>query len=324
MRSLPRPLLLLPLLLLAGALAAWLWHRHEGLPAYEPPSVRHPPPPADGEIRLVALGDWGSARRAQAEVARAMDRVAAAVGGLHGGLFLGDNFYPQGVQDVDDPQFTTTFAEVYDTAWLGLLPWYPVLGNHDYDGNAAAQLAYTARSSGRWRLPHEYYRVDLPDAEHPIVTLLALDTNKKFPRWDEETAWLEAELASLVGAPQWVVAYGHNPTASYVRKEARVEPQMAARIVPLLRRYPVVTLYLAGHSHAMELIEQDGPTLVVCGAGGKDLYEIGTGPGLEFAACEHGFVLLRASAERLALEFRDREARLLHAWERTRAPAPGG
>ena len=47
-------------------------------------------------------------------------------------LNVGDNFYPHGLSSVDDEQFTRSFTSVYNqTALLGV-PWYSVLGNHDY------------------------------------------------------------------------------------------------------------------------------------------------------------------------------------------------
>lgn len=196
---------------LGAAYVGYLAARERSLPPYRAPAARRPPPTVGDELRLLVVGDWGSATRPQARVARAMEATAAQVGGVHAGLFLGDNFYNRGVADVDDPQFRETFEQVYDGEHLGLLTWHAVLGNHDYDGNPQAQIAYTAVSGGRWHMPHEYYRVDLPSPDAPLVTVLALDTNRQFGGWDEQLVWLEAELSALAGAPQAVIALGHHP-----------------------------------------------------------------------------------------------------------------
>jgi hypothetical protein len=61
----------------------------------------------------------------------------------------GDNFYPSGVASVQDPLWKRSFEDVY-TAFSLQEEWYPVLGNHDYDGDAQAQIEYS-RISRRWR-----------------------------------------------------------------------------------------------------------------------------------------------------------------------------
>ena len=80
-----------------------------------------------------------------------------------------------GVKSVDDPLFRLYFEQPYDTPHLAYLPWYVVLGNHDYNGNTQAQVDYSTERGRRWHLPNEYYRVDLPDSEEPLVTVLAQD-----------------------------------------------------------------------------------------------------------------------------------------------------
>lgn len=315
MRPLTRRALLTSVPVLGlGAVAGYVVWREHTLPPYRPPRVRHPRPAIGDEVRLVALGDWGSGTRPQAEVAEGMDRAADEVGGIHGGLFLGDNFYNDGIVDAFDDQLRWKFEEVYDRPWLARVPWYAVLGNHDYHGDPRAQVAYTARSGGRWHMPHEYFRVDLPGPERPIATLLGLDTNARFDRWDAQIAWLEAELRSLRDAEHPVLAFGHNPILSYCRKRNRIERQMPERILPLFRKYPVVDLYLSGHAHQLEMIEHDDLRLAVLGGGGKRLHPSGDGPGSLFHRSAFGFGLLRIRRDGIRLEIRDRAARSLHVW----------
>ena len=54
----------------------------------------------------------------------------------------GDNFYQNGITGVDDPSFIQSFTMVYDGENLKDLPWYCILGNHDYhtEGDPAAQV----------------------------------------------------------------------------------------------------------------------------------------------------------------------------------------
>jgi hypothetical protein len=37
-----------------------------------------------------------------------------------------------------------------------MIPWYPILGNHEYRGNTQAVLDYS-QVSARWEMPARYY-----------------------------------------------------------------------------------------------------------------------------------------------------------------------
>src|SRR5262245_47568082 len=72
---------------------------------------------------FVALGDWGrGGGRRQAQVATAMAGVAAAAGSRFV-VSAGDNFYPNGVASAGDPQWKSSFEEVYAAPALQT-PWY--------------------------------------------------------------------------------------------------------------------------------------------------------------------------------------------------------
>ncbi len=55
---------------------------------------------------------------------------------------VGDNFYEDGVASVTDPHWQNSFEKVYTAPSLQV-PWWAVLGNHDYHGNCDAQIEYT-------------------------------------------------------------------------------------------------------------------------------------------------------------------------------------
>ncbi len=57
-------------------------------------------------------------------------------------IALGDNFYADGVTGTDDTLWDTAFHDVYTAPSLNI-PWYGILGNHDYHGNVQAQVART-------------------------------------------------------------------------------------------------------------------------------------------------------------------------------------
>ncbi|CAI6010195.1 unnamed protein product [Closterium sp. NIES-65] len=63
---------------------------------------------------------------------------------------LGDNFLELGLPDVNAPQFAQSFTNIYTHRSLQI-PWYAVLGNHDYYGNVLAQLhPALANRDPRW------------------------------------------------------------------------------------------------------------------------------------------------------------------------------
>ena len=82
---------------------------------------------------------------------------------------LGDNFYYEGVKNVDDHRFSSTFEHVYKYPALKTATWYMIAGNHDYGSNVSAQIAYTKRSK-RWHFPHFFYTQGICLQLHSILT----------------------------------------------------------------------------------------------------------------------------------------------------------
>ena len=84
------------------------------LGAFLLPCSRCKPPSAAPSLRFMVVGDWGGKEsapyytEAEKEVAEAMGLQAAALGSQFT-LGLGDNFYENGVSDVDDKRFQETF-----------------------------------------------------------------------------------------------------------------------------------------------------------------------------------------------------------------------
>ena len=161
-------------------------------------------------VRFVVLGDGGEGNDNQYMVADQVEQICA-MRGCDFALYLGDNFYDDGVDAVDDNQFSTKFEMPY--ADLDF-PFYVVFGNHDYGINsfdwykAEFEIEYTDYSD-KWTLPDIWYDFSVDN-----VDFFALDTTRLM--WDKDTSeqqgWLDQKIAGSDGA--WKIAFGHHPYVS--------------------------------------------------------------------------------------------------------------
>src|ERR1700728_4550334 len=89
---------------------------------------------ARADVHLFSVGDWGIDSPDRQAVADAMAaRVTTDGAAPDAVLLLGDNFYVK-LTGIDDPQIQSFFEKTYDPLKLGM-PFFVVLGNHDYKGN---------------------------------------------------------------------------------------------------------------------------------------------------------------------------------------------
>lgn len=72
-------------------------------------------------------------------------------------LLLGDNFYENGVKSIEDPLWNT-FESLFSDKAFQEMPFYSVLGNHDYHYSPFSQVLYSLTpSSYRWYMPNLWY-----------------------------------------------------------------------------------------------------------------------------------------------------------------------
>ncbi len=273
-------------------------------------------------ISLLAIGDWG--RRGSVEQRAVAEGMARAARRLRPRLVLttGDNFYDDGVCDLEDAHWHESFEAVYADSALQM-PWHPVLGNHDYRGSVAAQIAYTHRS-GRWMLPARYYTVARRiDARHH-AQFFFLDTTPFLdvyrPGGAEHTPGVkgqcpEAQLRWLGGAlaaseSAWKIVVGHHPIRSGSPFHGDA-PELQERLAPLLRAGGA-DVYLCGHEHDLQhLTGEDGLHHVITGAG-SECRETGRCAATRFSQGALGFASLTLHARSLRLRFHDAEGRVLY------------
>lgn len=108
----------------------------------------------------------------QKPIAELMGQMAENVD-IEAVVATGDVHHFEGVRSVNDPLWMTNYELVYSHPEL-MIPWYPILGNHEYRGNTQAVLDYS-QVSARWEMPARYYTKVLEN-DDITVRLVMIDT----------------------------------------------------------------------------------------------------------------------------------------------------
>ncbi len=269
-------------------------------------------PSEPARLRLVLLGDAGEQQvvldgvvvqeSEQDEVAGAVDAVCAREG-CDAVVYLGDNFYPDGVETADDERWDTQFSDMYSVD----APFWVVLGNHDYGevlmpkgppqealdaARAQVQLGYTGDT--RWTLPAPAWSVShAADVElfffDSSPEVYAVDANAE-PGEHTGNRLLAEELAASSAGFKIAVAHHpyvsngrHGNAGSYDEHEGActpeswvdpTEPRAGACYEAFVLEHVCgeVDLFVSGHDHSLQVL--DGPagcfgTAIISGSGSK-------------------------------------------------------
>ncbi len=279
-----------------------------------------PAPPAE----FLVVGDWGrNGTSHQREVAAQMGYAADR---LHSRFVIsvGDNFYEDGVQSASDPQWHTSFEDIYSAPSLQI-PWLVALGNHDYRGVPQAQIDY-AKTSPRWRMPSRYYTVNGSDFGAPHMDLFFIDSSPLVHQYRQDVhATIAANVAGedvpaqlqwldhALGASEapWKVVVGHHTIYSGGSGHGDTI-EVRDLIVPLLHKH-AVQVYINGHDHDLQHIRRDGVDYLCCGAG-SEVRPVQAVQGTLYCAQRSGFAALRSEPDALRVEFLDSTgAKLYHS-----------
>jgi acid phosphatase len=130
---------------------------------------------------FMSLGDWGGAALGSyyatdvATVAGAMVKQAKSTDPQFI-LNLGDSFYWCGIQNTSDFQIAVDFEEPYAAPELQI-PWFGVLGNHEYGYNPDAVVEY-ASDNPIWVMDDRYFtkRVEI-GATGEYISMVFIDTS---------------------------------------------------------------------------------------------------------------------------------------------------
>ena len=233
------------------------------------PTLTHRP-----GVHFLAIGDWG--RQGVPEQRRVATQMGILAHATKPAFItaLGDNFYEIGTTSVDDPHWQDSYNDIYTHDSLQI-PWYAILGNHDYRGVPDSQIAY-AKQSPRWRMPALYYDQTF-SADKTDVHCFFLDTNPFITKYETDTrmhpslnqqgtaaqlAWLDAKLAAST-AP-WKLVLGHHPIFSGGKHGD--SPELTEQLLPILKKHKVQA-YLCGHDHDLQHLQSESIHFIISGAG---------------------------------------------------------
>merc|ERR1719291_997479 len=268
-------------------------------------SVLFPVPASNISSRFIVYGDWGllyqneSTPSSLLEASAALDfLVMSCLDALQGKMSVinvGDSFYMDGwepglpnyggVVSVHDPQWRTKFVDMFRSQ----IPWWSVLGNHDFMGNISAQIQFAELGyDNRWNFPAPFYEktfagsinwlfleTNVYQKEYWNATDIgSIDCNTNCSRQflevhgntngSSQLAWMTAQLGRLDtnmhSHGECMFAVGHHP------------PETIPDVMELLLEFHVHA-YFYGHTHLLQhgvAVGKDGwqLELFTSGAGG--------------------------------------------------------
>ena len=278
------------------------------------------------QIRLFVANDLGrNGYYEQKPIAELMGRIAEQ-DDVEAVLALGDAHHYMGVESVTDPLWTTNFELIYSHPELQV-PWYPILGNHEYRGNTQAVIDYS-QVSRRWQMPARYYSKVFED-DGVSLRVVFVDTTPLIDKYHKDTAdypdvaqqnmdaqldWLDKELAQA--KENWVVVVGHHPIYADTPKSSSERTDLQQRLDPILRRHQV-NMYICGHIHNFQHVRIAGTRMdyVVNSSGSLSRQEVKPIEGTVFVSGEPGFSILSGTKESLRLEMINQQGKVIHTVE---------
>ncbi len=273
----------------------------------------------------------------QKPIAELMGEVADVIG-PEAILAAGDVHHFMGVQSTTDPLWLTNFETIYSHPEL-MIPWYPVLGNHEYIGNTEAVINYS-QVSRRWQMEGRYY-YKLFTGKSTRVHILFIDTTPLISRYREESnkyadvlkvdpqqelKWIEEQLSAIRGSidkkseneqiKDWIIVVGHHPVYAQTSKSISEQEDLQKSVAPLLRKYGV-DIYTCGHIHNFQHFREKESNVeyVVNSAASLSREKVKKIPGALFVSGEAGFIVISADLKSLTLSMINSKGEIIYTIE---------
>ena len=282
------------------------------------------------DVNIIMISDSGrNGYYDQKPIAEVLGRVAEVVS-PECVVASGDVHHFEGVESVNDPLWMTNFELIYSHPKL-MVPWLPILGNHEYRGNTQAVIDYS-KVSRRWMMPDRYYTKVYKD-DGATVRLVMIDTTPmidsyrnskstypivKQQDYQKQLEWLEDVLNSAT--EDWVVVVGHHPIYAHTSKSSKERKDMQSRVDAVLRKYDdKVNLYVCGHIHNFQHIKKDDCKIhYIVNTSAARSRSVKAVEGTQFCSPETGFSMLSASKKSLCFYMFNKKGKLLHTVKQTK------
>lgn len=242
-------------------------------------------------------------------------------------IAAGDVHHFEGVRSVNDPLWMTNYELIYSHPEL-MIPWYAILGNHEYRGNTQAVIDYSTVSA-RWNVPDRYYTFAVEN-DGITVRFVMVDTAPLLDKYREDTdkypdackqdkdkqlAWIDSVLT--VAKEDWVLVVGHHPIYADTSKDDSERLDLQNRLDSILRKHANVDMYLCGHIHNFQHIRKpDSKIDYVVNTSGSLSRKVKPVDGTKFCSGETGFSLLSADKQELNLHMINKEGKVIYTVSR--------
>ena len=264
----------------------------------------------------------------QKPIAELMGRMAEAID-IEFVVAAGDVHHFEGVRSVDDPLWMTNYELIYSHPDL-MLPWYPILGNHEYRGNTQAVIDYS-NVSARWQMPARYY-TKVMEEDGITVRLVMTDTPPMIDKYRKDTdkypdagkqdlnaqlEWVDSVLT--VAKEDWVIVVGHHPIYADTDKNDTERTDMQRRLDTILRKHGNVDFYICGHIHNFQHIRMSESDIdYVVNSSGSLSREVKPVDGTVFCSDATGYSLITVDKDEIDLYMIDRDGKVIHTVKRTK------
>ena len=208
--------------------------------------------------QLIVLGDIGEYNNTLKQIVNISKSILKNNDKI---ILLGDNFYPDGVNSIND-KLWNDYKIIFNDISKNKI--HAVLGNHDYHQNPLCQV-----NNNYWNTPHFYYKLSLNNN----TDLFFIDTVQLYPGHcfisknmienvhnkpiniliSQQLQWLNNELSKSKNKNK--IVFGHYPIISNGAYNNLMKP-LYKLLYPIFKKHNVKA-YVSGHDHNIQYMKRE-------------------------------------------------------------------